>query len=432
MLGLAAERKVATGVRPGQVFHVICRATGSGPVQLAAAAARGAAPQEWQVQASDASASAIVAGGQTTLWSYLSGSAGAKQVLRYDNLDAVALAADQTEGPPVAAGPAEAGRTSPTAASSSSPAARTPSAPGAAAGNARPSAVGAASVGTARYPVPDGALVVAHASSGTVPGAYPSIARAVAAAPDGGTVVVREGSYHESLVLPAPEAGRGAGVARRGGVARRQQPACPAGAGRAAPGSWTAGSTASTRAPPTPRGRPRTRDPGWTFVDPAHPMAAHPDQLWLDGTAQRQVGSRDQVTPGTFFVDQPARQLVMGSSPSGRAVRASTLATAVTVVGEGDVLQGIGVRRYATSVWQLGAVLVAAPGVQVSDVVTQDNATTGLSVIADDVTLRRVTAQRNGLMGIHAHAADGLRGERPAGRWATTSSSSTGHPRPAG
>ena len=109
-------------------------------------------------------------------------------------------------------------------------------------------------------------------------------------------------------------------------------------------------------------------------------------------------------------MDQSASQLVMGSRPSGRTVRASTLDTAVAVVGEGDVLRGIGVRRYATSVWQLGAVLVAAPGVRVSDLVTQDNATTGLSVIASGVTLQRVTARANGLLGIHADTADGLRG----------------------
>jgi len=410
---LTPERKVGTNVRGGQVFHVVCRATGSGPVQLAAAAARGSAPQEWQVRATDDSASALAAGGQTTLWSYLSGSARGKQVLRYDNLDVVALAPGQTDGPPAAPAPSGAAAPSTPGSSSSasgtssgSPDGSSPSAPGAAGGYVRPARVGAAAPGTTRFPVPDDALVVAPRPAG---GVYTSIARAVAAAPDGATVVVREGSYHESLVLPREKR---VTVQAWPGEEVWLDGSSRVSGWRKAGGAWVVdGWEHHFDASPTyTQGAPEDPRPGWTFVDPAHPMAAHPDQLWLDGTAQRQVGSRAEVTGGTFFVDQPARQLVMGSSPTGRTVRASTLATAVTVVGEGDVLRGIGVRRYATSVWQLGAVLVAAPGVRVSDVVTQDNATTGLSVIADDVTLQRVTARDNGLMGIHAHAADGLRG----------------------
>ncbi|SDV04354.1 Right handed beta helix region [Microlunatus sagamiharensis] len=398
---LSPERKVATNVKAGQVFHVVCRATGSGPVEVAAAAARGAAPREWQVRATDDSASALVAGGQTTLWSYLSGSSRARQVLLYDNLDVVALAKGQTDGPPSAAESSRAGSTSGSA-PATGPA---PSAPGAATGFVRPARVGSTSVGGTRYPVPDDALVVAPRPSG---GVYTSIARAVAAAPDGATVVVREGSYHESLVLPREKR---VTVQAWPGEEVWLDGSSRVSGWRKAGSAWVVdGWEHRFDASPTyTQGAPEDPRPGWTFVDPAHPMAAHPDQLWLDGTAQRQVGSRAEVTGGTFFVDQPARQLVMGSSPTGRAVRASTLATAVTVVGEGDVLRGIGVRRYATSVWQLGAVLVAARDVRVTDLVTQDNATTGLSVINDDVTLQRVTAQGNGLMGIHADGADGLR-----------------------
>ncbi|AMD86761.1 hypothetical protein AXF14_03010 [Actinomyces radicidentis] len=41
-------------------------------------------------------------------------------------------------------------------------------------------------------------------------------------------------------------------------------------------------------------------------ADPAKEgMAAHPEQLWVDGEALRQVATRDEVTAGTFYVDDP-------------------------------------------------------------------------------------------------------------------------------
>ena len=40
------------------------------------------------------------------------------------------------------------------------------------------------------------------------------------------------------------------------------------------------------------------------FVDPAHPMAARPDQVFVDGAALTQVATAAQVTVGTFAVDQ--------------------------------------------------------------------------------------------------------------------------------
>ena len=44
-------------------------------------------------------------------------------------------------------------------------------------------------------------------------------------------------------------------------------------------------------------------------------MAAYPDQVWIDGVAQRQVGSRDAVVAGTFFVDTAAHRLYLGTNP---------------------------------------------------------------------------------------------------------------------
>ncbi len=50
---------------------------------------------------------------------------------------------------------------------------------------------------------------------------------------------------------------------------------------------------------------------------PEHPMAAHPDQIWIDGVAQRQVGSLAEVVPGTFFHDEAGEPAVARIRPTG-------------------------------------------------------------------------------------------------------------------
>ncbi len=62
----------------------------------------------------------------------------------------------------------------------------------------------------------------------------------------------------------------------------------------------------------------------WKFVNPAHPMASHPDQLWVNGAAMKQVGSKAKVRPGTFFYDGTGKNLYVGTNPKGRRVEAST------------------------------------------------------------------------------------------------------------
>ena len=55
------------------------------------------------------------------------------------------------------------------------------------------------------------------------------------------------------------------------------------------------------------------------------PMAARPDQIWIDGVAQRQVSSLAAVGPGTFFHDQAANQLwLRNSTRPGRACGPAT------------------------------------------------------------------------------------------------------------
>ncbi|GLW62064.1 hypothetical protein Arub01_03080 [Actinomadura rubrobrunea] len=274
------------------------------------------------------------------------------------------------------------------------------------------STVGAARVGSTRYPAPDGALYVAptgrDSASGDRGAPLRTVAAAIAKARSGDTVVLRGGTYHESVTVPP---GKKLTLQAYPGEAVWFDGSSPVTGWVRRGDAWAVdGWTAFFDSTPGyTKGAPESSDPAFRFVDRAHPMAAHPDQVWIDGVAQRQVGSLDQVDEGTFYVDEKARRLYIGTDPRGRAVRASTLAEAITVRGAGSALRGIGVRRYATSIPQLGSVKVAAPDVTVENVAVTDSATTGLSVVAPRARVRRVTATRNGMLGVHANHADDLR-----------------------
>jgi len=238
-----------------------------------------------------------------------------------------------------------------------------------------------------------------------------SIGEAVDRARRGDTIVVHSGTYHESIELEGPtdvtlRAARGAVVWLDG--SRRVTSWSRGGSAWVSTG-WTAEFDAS---PTYTWGAPDGEPPYWQFVDPAHPMAAHPDQVWIDDVPQAQVASVDEVRRGAFFVDEAADRLYLGSDPAGREVRASTIAKAISVRVEGTRIRGIGVRRYANSVPHMGAVTVEAPGVRLTDMTIRENATGGLHVMEPRVRLRRLTLAANGMMGMTATGADHLRASR--------------------
>jgi parallel beta-helix repeat protein len=156
-------------------------------------------------------------------------------------------------------------------------------------------------------------------------------------------------------------------------------------------------------------GAPDGNKPGWGFVNPKYPMAAWPDQVWVDGAPLQQVADASSVGEGTFAVDYATHRLIIGTDPVGHRVRASTLAKAMSVRGADTRLQGFGFRRYAPSVPHTGAVTLEKPRISVRDVTITESATSGLNATADDITLVRVRATRNGLIGIKATSAYGLR-----------------------
>jgi trimeric autotransporter adhesin len=270
---------------------------------------------------------------------------------------------------------------------------------------------GAAKLGSISYSAPKNAIYVSLEGSDSAKGtrAHPlkSVQQAIAVAKSGQTIVVRGGSYTQRVTITSDKTVTiqpylkevvwfdGSAV-----VDNWHQ----AGAVWISDG-WM---TVFDSSPTFEAGVPDSTEPGFSFIDPNYPLAAHPDQIWIDGEAQTQVAAPENVVPGTFAVDTAAKRLYLGSDPSGHEVRSSSKTKAFGIQSKNTAIRGIGVRRYGTSVSGFGAITVEAPGVKISNVFIQENATTGLFVGAGQVTVANVTIRDNGMLGIGANYADDL------------------------
>jgi hypothetical protein len=260
--------------------------------------------------------------------------------------------------------------------------------------------------------VPTGAIIVSPSGSDTAAGTQSAplktLTRAIAVASSGSTIVLRRGEYHETVVVPSNkrltiQSWPDEAVWMDGSV---PVTGWTADGGRWRKDGWTVEFDAS---PTYTWGATDNTAPSWGFVNAAYPMAAHPDQLFVDGVALRQVQSLGEVTGNTFFHDKPADRLYMGVDPAGKQIRASALTRAISLRSDNSVLRGIGIRRYAPSVPHMGAVTVERPGIVIEHVALLDSATTGMHVMAADVTLRSLQIERSGMLGVSATYADRLR-----------------------
>jgi hypothetical protein len=421
------ETRVATGLKAGSAVQLQFEATGSSPVHLQARAwLAGAAQPGWQLTADDAASNRLSGAGSVAAWSYLSGSTAVQRVA-FDSLTASSLKAS-TGTPTATPTPTTTPTSSPSAPPTTTPTPTptptstptqnpttptTPTSPGDPTVNTAGTrfATGAAAIGSTSYAVPSGAIVVSPSGSdgaaGTLAAPFATVQKALNTAPSGATIVLRGGTYHESLTVP-------------GGKKLTVQ-SYPKEAvyldGSSAVTNWaqsgsvwkaTGWNHVFDSSPTFTRGAPDGTSSGWQFVNPNYPMAAHPDQLWVGGTAMKQVASASQVTAGTFFYDTAAKTLVLGSNPSGKEVRASDLQKAIVVGSAGFTLKGVGVRRYAPSVPDMGAVTDYQGTGTFENVSFTDNATTGIALGGSGHTLRNVTVARNGLLGVQTNNSDNL------------------------
>ena len=243
-------------------------------------------------------------------------------------------------------------------------------------------------------------LASSDAAAGSLDAPLRTVQRAVTIAHAGQTVVLRRGTYHESVIVD------------KGPVTIAAYPGEAVWFdGSSAVSNWTRSGSIWVHS-----GWDTTFDSsvGFTFgqdnpvfLSPGYPMAAHPDQLFLDGTPLRQVADAASVTPGTFAVDYPSHRLLLGTDPSGRSVSATDLQQAIRVNVPGVALHGFGVRRYGTPMPLMGAVRFNVAG-SVENVEIDDAATNALSFSRQGAVINHVTIRRAGELGVHADSADGL------------------------
>jgi hypothetical protein len=264
-------------------------------------------------------------------------------------------------------------------------------------------------VGLQRYAVPADAIVASPTGADTSPGTATqpvrTVARALALVPAGGTIVLRGGLYNESVAIYKKvtiQSWPGETVWFDGS---REVSGWVADGDDWRYDGWTVEFDTS---PTYTRGAADNQEQYWGFVNAAYPMAAHPDQIFIDGTALRQVGSRAEVTQGTFFHDRPADRLYIGSSPTGRKVNVSSLIRAIMVRADGVVLRGFGIRRYSPSVPDMGAVTLERSGATVEHVAVVDSATSAIHAMGANITLRNVYLARSGMLGMSASNADNI------------------------
>ncbi len=377
-------------VNADQQIRIEFSATGSSPVELGA--------KVWTTTSttptasatfSDASSKRLSANGAVGVWGYISGSSSGTKI----SFDELAVR-DQAAVPEPEPEPE-------------------PEVPGSTVVEPETTA-GSAAIGSTAYAAPASAIYVATTGSDTAAGTMATpvrtLGRAVALAPSGSTIVMRAGSYHETVALPRAKKLTVQSYPREAVWLDGSSVV----SGFVASGdAWvkTGWTTEFDSSPTYSRGNPDSTTPGWQWVNPNYPMAAHPDQVWINGVELKQVGSRALVVTGTFYVDYATDRLYVGTDPSGKQVRASDLIEALSIFGPGSVVRGLGVRRYAPSVPDMGTmkVNIGATDVSLENLVLTDNATTGLSVAGLRATLKNVTSSSNGLLGIHTVYADGLR-----------------------
>jgi hypothetical protein len=144
------------------------------------------------------------------------------------------------------------------------------------------------------------------------------------------------------------------------------------------------------------------------IVTKDHPLAGHPDEVFLDDQELTQVASTAALAPGTFYVDDGDHQLWLGDDPDNGDVEASTLSVALTIRGNGSTVQGIGFRRYATPISSNAAVRAWADDLTITNAVFQDNALSGLSLVGNGSTVRNSLFEGNGQLGLSADKSQDL------------------------
>jgi parallel beta-helix repeat protein len=259
------------------------------------------------------------------------------------------------------------------------------------------------SIPDTNYAIVDDAWFVAvngnDAQSGALKAPLRTISAAVARAPNGATLIIREGVYRETL----------------GGLNKRLtlQPYPHEKVwikGSAEVTGWVADAQGWRHDNWQPAFEQTSYDPGEITAE--HPLAGKPEMVFVDGNPLQHVGSLDDLKPGSFYIDHDKHALYIRDDPRGKLIEATKFGHALELYrrASGSIIRGLGFAHYA-NVKHEGAVR-ALDGA--SDVLLENDAfayNAGSSLLiynCHDVILRHNIFSHAGYQGLSAWKTAGL------------------------
>lgn len=309
-----------------------------------------------------------------------------------------------------------------------------PAAPPPTGGGSPTADAGSLPVGAASYTVPADAIYVATTGndttgSGTQAAPYRTLVKALSVAVSSKTIVMRGGVYHEGGSNPTSAIG--VQVSKNNITIQNYPGEAVWFDGSSVQAGWTpSGSTWSIpwtkvfdHSPTATHGAADGSTPGWQWINANYPCAPFPEQVFIDGVAQTQVGSLAACTAGTFYVAGSTASdftftpttLYIGSDPTGKTVNVTDLHQFLNLGSgyTGLTVRGIGIRRYGNALTQYAVFRFDGnnnvAGGLMEHVVIEDVA--GQATSSNQChgnTFRHVTVRRAGYGGMAAHRSDNL------------------------
>lgn len=245
------------------------------------------------------------------------------------------------------------------------------------------------------YAIPSNAKFVAtvgnDAGDGSQTSPWRTVQKAVNASPSGGTIVIRGGTYRESVALSNKtltiQAYPHEEVWLKGSVVVT---------------GWVADGTTWRKDAWNYRFNRVTTPSG--YIDSAYPMAGYPDMVYVNGRPLRQVSAKAQVAAGTFYVDEANSQLYIGDDPTGRMVEGAAYQNALVLYNApNSKILGLGFGHAASQANSASSAVI----VNTSNAVLLENntfawnAASGVEIgqLSDDVVVRGNEMVNNGLVG---------------------------------
>lgn len=246
------------------------------------------------------------------------------------------------------------------------------------------------------YPIPtSGVKYVATNGSdraaGTSSAPYASIAKAISAVPNGGTVVVKTGVYRPATIAVGKPVTIQAAPHAEVWIKGSQVVNGWSQSGNAwVKGGWSKSFCHTCTTNPNDRG-----------------ARAYPEQVFINDQSQRQVLSRAEVKPGTFYMDFGAHTIYLGSNPSGQRVEVSDRARALTTTAANVRLLGINFSQYSPvqtgRADGYGALYIGGPGNTLESGIFAQSANVAVRISAERPKVRKSQFLDNGANALFAN-----------------------------